>query len=156
MGRETDLRWGTEVGSRSHLVLVVEDRSDHLAVIEKVLGQRDDPCEVIAIASTQAAIDFLHHQNNAEQPRRPDLILMNVHISAGNGSALLTEIKADASLRRIPTILLTHRTDSDEILKSYQQQCNCYVIKPQELERLSEVISVIESFWLNIVTLPTE
>ncbi|MEL7070830.1 MAG: response regulator [Cyanobacteria bacterium J06634_6] len=153
---DADLRWMSEENERSHLVLVIEDQTAHIDAIEQVLSQSNTAREIVFIHSTQEAIDFLRGQNNHEQPQRPDLILMNIHISAGNGSTLLTEIKSDGALRRIPTILLTNRADTAEILSSYQQQCNCYVIKPQELTRLNEVISVIESFWLNLVTLPTE
>ena len=69
---------------------------------------------------------------------------------------MLNQVKSDVSLRRIPIIILTHLTDSAEMVASYQQQCNCYVVKPQDLTRLSEVVRAIESFWLNIVTLPVE
>jgi two-component system, chemotaxis family, response regulator Rcp1 len=152
-------------GERSRFILVIEDQLAHLEIIEQVLSESATACEIVAIASTQQAIAFLHRLETNPNPdlnsnlktdpvQRPDLILMNIHLIDGQGSDILTAIKSNQSLRRIPTILLTHLGETSEILSSYRKQCNCYIIKPQALTNLGEVIRAIDSFWLNIVTLP--
>lgn len=138
------------------LVLVIDDHHEHLPIIEQVFTNSVTPCQVVLIPNSRQAMDFLHHRGDYHQAPRPDLILLDTQLSDGNGQIVLSEVKTDASLRRIPTIVLSPIADPNSIINSYQSQCNSYVIKPQDLIHLTDVMQVIESFWLNIVTLPLE
>ncbi|MGD1853334.1 MAG: response regulator [Leptolyngbyaceae cyanobacterium] len=140
---------------RERLILVIDDHHDHLAVIKQVLADSTIPCQVFTVSSGSQAIDFLRHRGDYQQAPRPDLILLDSHLSDGNGQTVLSEVKTDESLRRIPTIVLSPTADRDSVINNYQRQCNSYVMKPQDLIHLQDVMQVIESFWLNIVTLPS-
>lgn len=141
---------------KSRLILVIDDQQEHLNIIEQVLINSTIPCQVIAISNSTQAIDFLRHRGSYHQASRPDLILLDAHLSDGNSETVLMEIKTDKSLRRIPTIVLSPKVDPHSVINNYQLQCNSYVLKPQDLTNLTDVMHVIESFWLNIVTLPLE
>ncbi|NEQ54437.1 MAG: response regulator [Leptolyngbya sp. SIO3F4] len=145
-----------ETSKRERLILVVDDHREHLEIIKQVLASSTIPCQVVTVPNSSQALDFLHHQGDYQQATRPDLILLDPHLPDGNGQSILLEIKTDASLRRIPTIVLSHTSEPNSILSNYQLQCNSYVVKPQDLIHLGDVMQVIESFWLNIVTLPLE
>lgn len=141
---------------RERLILVIDDHHEHLAIIEQVLADSTIPCQVVTVSNGDQAIDFLRHRGDYQQAPRPDLILLDSNLSDGNGQTVLLEVKTDTSLRRIPTIVLSPTADRDSVVSNYQRQCNSYVIKPQDLIHLQDVMRVIESFWLNIVTLPSE
>jgi chemotaxis family two-component system response regulator Rcp1 len=141
---------------KERLILVIDDQQEHLQIIEQVLANSTIPCQVVSIPNSSQAIDFLRHRGNYHQASRPDLILLDAHLPDGNSQAVLLEVKTDDALRRIPIIVLSPTADQSNVINSYQLQCNSYVIKPQDLINLTEVIQVIESFWLNIVTLPLE
>ena len=145
-----------ETPDKEKLILVVDDQPDHLQIIKQVLSESTVACQVVAIPSSDQAIEFLRHQGDYCQAPRPDLILLDVHLADGNSQSVLLEVKTDSSLRRIPTIILSPTADQNSILNSYQLQCNSYVVKPYDLVNLMDVMRVIESFWLNIVTLPLE
>ncbi|MEM9484790.1 MAG: response regulator [Cyanobacteria bacterium P01_F01_bin.116] len=139
---------------RERLILVIDNHPEHLQVIKQVLANSIVPCQVITLSDSNQVIDFLRHQGVHQQAARPDLILLDTQLSDGQGQTILLEVKADASLRRIPTIVLSPDANHVNVLNNYQLQCNSYVIKPQDLTHLRDVMGVIESFWLNIVTLP--
>ena len=145
-----------ETSQKERLILVVEDQPDHLQIIKQVLSESTVTCQVVAIPNSDQAIEFLRHQGDYCQASRPDLILLDAHLADGNSQSVLLEVKTDNSLRRIPTIILSPTVDQSSILNSYQLQCNSYVVKPYDLINLTDVMEVIESFWLNIVTLPSE
>ncbi len=145
-----------ETPEKERLILVIDDQPDHLQIIKQVLAESTIPCQVVSIPDTSEAIDFLHHRGDYRQASRPDLILLDTHLADGDSQTVLLEVKTDASLRRIPTIILSPMADQNSVINSYQLQCNSYVIKPQDLINLTDVMRVIESFWLNIVTLPLE
>lgn len=145
-----------DVEEQARLILVIEDQRDHLEVIERVFAQSQVSCQIEAIASTADGLAYLRRHGEYAHATRPDIILIDIGRLETEGEQFISAIKTDSQLRRIPTIVLTRLGDDDDILKSYQAHCNSYIIKPSDLNQLGEVVRSIESFWLNIVTLPVE
>ena len=69
---------------------------------------------------------------------------------------MLTDIKDDENLRRIPVVILTTSRAEEDIIKTYDLHANCYITKPVDLGEFIRVVRSIEDFWLTIVKLPTE
>ncbi len=136
------------------LILVVDDQCDHLQVIEQVLGDDANGPHIVAISTTTEATNFVLSQGKYAESGRPDIVLMNMRLADGQAKDLLTTIKTNPKLKQIPTIILTPDASKDDVLSSYQAQCNSFVVKPQDLNQLSATLQVIKSFWLNLVTLP--
>ena len=90
----------------------------------------------------------------AECPR-PDLILLDLNLPRKSGHEVLEEVKADASLRRIPVVILTTSQAEQDVLRTYDLHANCYINKPVDLDQFMTVVKAIEDFWLTVVRLPT-
>jgi len=71
-----------------------------------------------------------------------------------DGTEVLSIIKSDPELKRIPVIMLTTSSSERDILTSYDNYANCYITKPVDLERFMDVVRTIEDFWISIVKLP--
>ena len=56
-----------------------------------------------------------------------------------DGRQVLDFIKTDASLRTIPTIVLSISDEQSGVQKSYELQANCYLSKLQGLGRVREL-----------------
>jgi len=136
------------------LILVVDDQPDHLQIIENVLSDDTNNTQIVTISTTTEATDFILSQGRYTQSQQPDVVLLNMRLADGQAQTLLTTIKTSPKLRKIPTIVLTPDASEEEVLNSYQQQCNSLVVKPRDLAHLSKTLQVVKSFWLNIVTLP--
>jgi DNA-binding NarL/FixJ family response regulator len=50
-------------------------------------------------------------------------------------------------------VLTTSRAEQD-ILNTYNQHANCYIVKPVDLNQFMDVVQSIKSFWLAVVTFP--
>jgi chemotaxis family two-component system response regulator Rcp1 len=50
-------------------------------------------------------------------------------------------------------VLTTSEAESD-VLRSYQLHANCYISKPVDLNKFTNIIRSIEDFWLTVVKLP--
>lgn len=137
------------------LILVVEDNVDHVRIITDAFSE-NSKCQIVAIADGAQALEFLHRKGEYTAALRPDLILLDLNLTQKNGQAVLAEIKADPQLRRIPVVVLTLSANEEDVLKTYELQGNCYVIKSCDFEQLSQIVKRIEAFWLEIVTLPVE
>lgn len=139
----------------ARVILVIDSNADHVRTIEQALGESDEAYEMVAIASGQQALAFLHHESPYETAPRPDLILLDLNLPE-EGHAILAKIKEAPHLRRIPIVVLTLSDSGDDVFNSYTLQGNCYVVKSNHLEQLHQIVKQIEAFWLGIVTLPGE
>ncbi|MBM3709164.1 MAG: response regulator, partial [Actinobacteria bacterium] len=84
----------------------------------------------------------------------PGLILLDLNLPKKNGIEVLAEIKQDPELKRIPVIILSVSNQEKDIINTYNEHANCYIIKSVDLNQFLAVIKSIEDFWLNIVKLP--
>ena len=100
------------------------------------------------------ALDFLNRRGKHENAPRPDIILLDLNLPKKDGREVLSEIKNDESLRKIPVVILTTSKAEEDVLKSYDLHANCYVTKPVDLDKFIVVVQSIDRFWLTVVTLP--
>ncbi|HEY9881204.1 MAG TPA: response regulator [Leptolyngbyaceae cyanobacterium] len=138
------------------LILVVDTNSDHVRTIERALNENAGQYQLVAIADSDQALDFLHQRGNYETAARPDLILLELNLPEKDGQVVLADIKATPSLRRIPIVILTLSDRESDVFSTYSLQGNCYVVKSSDLEQLYQLVKRIEEFWLGIVTLPVD
>jgi len=71
-----------------------------------------------------------------------------------NGHEVLSFIKNQADLKKIPVIMLTTSSSATDILKSYNNDVNCYITKPIAAEDFINCVRKINHFWFQIVKLP--
>lgn len=143
--------------STPRLVLLLQSDPSHMHLIQAVLAEHETCPQVVAIADSHEALDFLRRQGQYEAAQRPDLILLDLELpGTAESHELLSTLKGDPRLRRIPIIVLTLSDHPEDIFKTYELQGNCYVIKPGDRDELAQTIQRIEEFWLRIVTLPAE
>jgi CheY-like chemotaxis protein len=69
-----------------------------------------------------------------------------------DGREVLARIKADPTLKGIPTIVLTVSESELDIITSYRLHASCYLSKPVELDDFNRLVNSINEFWLKKVT----
>src|SRR5690348_1429990 len=136
-------------------ILLVEDSPSDAFITREALKEAKTPNRVHLVPDGVEALAFLRRETNYSGMPRPDIILLDLNTPRKDGREVLSEIKADASLRVIPVIVLTSSTADSDIHKSYELHANCYITKPSTFDKFKEVIHSFESFWFNSVTLPS-
>lgn len=101
------------------------------------------------------ALAYLRQQSRYANSVLPDLILLDLNLPKKDGREVLAEIKADASLMKIPVVILTTSAAEEDIARAYSAHANCYITKPVDLDQFLRVVHSIESFWLTLVKLPS-
>lgn len=137
------------------LILVIDHNVDHVETVRQVLADHPNRYQLQVMDSGAAAIAWAQSAAGAQSAAHPDLILLDLHLPEQASFAVLTALKGDANLRRIPVIVLSDSEPTEEVFQSYFHQGNCYVVKNAHPQQLAATIQNIESFWLEIVTLPT-
>jgi chemotaxis family two-component system response regulator Rcp1 len=137
-------------------ILLVEDSPADIELTREALEDVKLANDLHVARDGVEALDFLHKRDGHEDAPRPDLILLDLNLPRKDGRAVLEEVKADPSLRRIPVVVLTTSGEDEDILRAYDLQVNSYIRKPVGLDRFVDVVRSLENYWLGIVTLPPE
>lgn len=101
----------------------------------------------------EEAVDYLRRRGSFMGAARPDMILTDMNLPKVDGLQLLEEIKTDADLRRIPTVLLTTSASPRDIVKAYDLHVNLCMTKPPEFDRFCETLRFVRE-WLALAELP--
>jgi len=133
-------------------ILLVEDNPGDVRLTEEAFRATDPTIQVHVAVDGVEAMEFLKQDGVYADVPRPDLILLDLNLPRMGGLEVLEQIKADDSLKIIPTIILT--TSKADIVESYQRHANCYLTKPIQLHEFESVVKIIDEFWLKTVRLP--
>lgn len=141
-----------------HIVMAEDDPDDRL-LTRRALKESRLANTLDTVENGEELMDYLHRRGpyaGDEAPPRPGLILLDLNMPRMDGREALKQIKSDATLRRIPVIVLTTSEAEQDILESYDLGVNAYVTKPVTFDGLVEALRVLGGFWFEIVKLPSE
>jgi chemotaxis family two-component system response regulator Rcp1 len=137
-------------------VLLVEDNPGDVRLTQEAFRDANRSIHVHVACDGVEAMAFLRREGAYAHVPRPDLILLDLNLPKMDGREVLAHIKADDSLKMIPTVILTTSEAEADISKSYQLQANCYLSKPVQLDAFENVVKSINDFWLTKVKLPPQ
>jgi CheY-like chemotaxis protein len=135
-------------------ILLVEDNPGDVRLTQEALKEGKILNNLHMARDGVEAISFLRREGENGTAVRPDLILLDLNLPRKDGREVLTEIKKDEELRRIPVVVLTTSRAEEDIIRTYDCHANCYITKPVDFDQFINVIKSIENFWLSIVKLP--
>jgi two-component system, chemotaxis family, response regulator Rcp1 len=139
---------------RSIRVLMVDDNPGDRMLTRELLMDSELQLELCEVESGEYALRFLRGEPPFQPSSGVDLVLLDLNMPGIGGKKVLQIMRADATLRHIPVAVLSTSTAQSDVLESYSNGANCYVVKPVGLTEFQKVVSVIEQFWFNVATLP--
>ncbi len=142
------------ISTRPIEILLVEDNPGDVNLTRIALADREINVNLSVVVDGVEAMAFLHHQGKYHQVIYPDLILLDWNLPRKDGREVLSEIKSDSRLQRIPVVVLTTSQADDDILRAYDLSANCFITKPVDFQQFVRIIRSIEDFWFSIVQLP--
>ena len=126
------------------LLCVEDDFSNRLVMkllVEKTLNVRD-------YAIFEDSVNFLSRVRDL--PKRPDIILLDIHVSPLNGFQMLQEIRGDSVYFNTKVVALTASVMNEEVERLRQSGFDGAIGKPISLSTFSIAIERImngESIW---------
>ncbi len=136
-------------------ILLVEDNAGDVRLTREALTEAKVANTLTVARDGVDALAMLRREGAYAGEPRPDLILLDLNLPRMNGCEVLTVLKADPDLRRIPVVMLTTSDAERDVLAAYNLGVNAYVVKPVDLERFFRVIESLDGFWLSVVKLPS-
>jgi two-component system, chemotaxis family, response regulator Rcp1 len=135
-------------------VLLVEDSPGDVRLTKEAFRATNGAVNLHVAADGVEAMAFLRRGGIHASSPRPDLILLDLNLPMMDGREVLSLIKADESLKLIPTVILTTSVAEADVTASYELQANCYLSKPVQLDAFESLVASINDFWLTRVELP--
>jgi chemotaxis family two-component system response regulator Rcp1 len=135
-------------------VLLIEDNPGDVRLTQEAFRESNIFISLHVATDGVEAMQFLRREGGYADAPRPDLIMLDLNLPKMDGRQVLTQIKADDSLKTIPTVVLTTSEAEVDILSSYQLQANCYLSKPVQLDSFENLVKSVGDFWFTKVKLP--
>jgi DNA-binding response OmpR family regulator len=118
---------------RKPKILVVDDDPDLLKALR--LRLRANNCDVISVSDGYSVI-------GAAQKERPDVIILDLGLPAGDGFVVLERLQQSDALSGIPVIVLTARDPQGNEARALKAGAAAFFQKPVDNEELLNVIRV--------------
>jgi CheY-like chemotaxis protein len=135
-------------------LLLVEDDPGDVVMTQEALEGSKLLHSLHTVSNGEEALAYLRQEQPFESEDRPDLILLDLNLPRLDGHEVLSIVKSDPDLRRIPIVVLTTSEAEEDILRSYDLHANAYVTKPVGFESFMSVIQQVDEFFLSVVRLP--
>jgi CheY-like chemotaxis protein len=147
-----------ENGSKREVtILIAEDDDGHAELIMDNLLESGLRNPLIRFRDGREALDFLFGPPAGDAPRREHgrayMMLLDIRMPKVDGIEVLKQIKEDPELKNMPVIMLTTTDDPREIRNCYALGCSCYVTKPVDYEKFSDMLTRLGLFLL-VVQVP--
>ena len=105
--------------------------------------------EVIVVRDGAEALDYLRARGRfaGRATRDPAVVLLDLKMPKVTGIEVLEQVRADASLRHIPVVMLTSSREEKDVVRSYELGVNAFVVKPVEFGEFFQAIRDLGMFW---------
>ena len=129
-------------------IIMIEDDEGHARLIEKNIRRAGVTNTIHHFSDGTSALEHLFRDKRATEDEHPHplLILLDLNLPDMSGIDVLRRVKEDATLRRVPVIMLTTTDDKLEIQRCYDHGCNVYITKPVIYHNFAEAVRQLGLF----------
>jgi len=138
-------------------ILIVEDNpNDEELILLAFKKNNIDDVDLIIMPDGIDALDYIFYKGKYETctHKFPSLIILDLKIPKLNGIEILNQIKKDSTTNNIPVIILSSSPEKNDIINSYKNNVNSYLIKPIDFIEFKTLIHYIYKFWIQYNSLP--
>jgi len=128
-------------------ILLVEDNPADAELTELALRAAPMSTTLHTAMTGTDALNYLYRRPPHEESPRPGLVLLDLNLPGIDGNDVLSTIKGDPALRRIPVVVLTSSRRQADIDGAYDGHANSYVAKPSDFRSLEDVLSHLCDYW---------
>jgi CheY-like chemotaxis protein len=138
-------------------ILLVEDEPADAELIQRALRSAGLVNPIRVLSDGEAALDFLLGRElyaDRESYPLPQLVLLDLKLPKVSGLDVLEKVKSSDVVRRIPIVVLTSSTQSEDVNHAYDRGANSYLVKPVRFADFAKVAAEIKLYWTLLNTPP--
>ena len=134
-------------------IVMVEDDEGHARLIERNIRRAGISNDIRHFLDGTSALEFILSSVDGPLSNGPALVLLDLNLPDMSGIDILTKIKQEPKLKRMPVVVLTTTDDKAEIQRCYDLGCNVYITKPVNYESFADAIRQLGLF-LSVIQVP--
>ncbi len=130
-------------------VLLVEDSVADAEMTIDALSEAHLANPVVHVEDGVECLDYLYVRGAwaEREPGDPAVILLDIKMPRMSGLDVLTRMREDQHLRRIPVVILSSSREETDLARSWDLGANAYVIKPVDVDQFFEAVRTLGRFW---------
>ena len=142
---------------RRRPILVVEDNPIDQELIGLAFKRAATENPVITVSDGAEALSFLKGDSPGERRRASDfpaVIILDLAMPRMDGFEFLRRLKAEASLARIPVVVLTTSQFDGDLNQSYALGASSCLTKPGDFAQMVKIAREVDSYWCRTNRIP--
>ncbi len=131
------------------VVLLAEDSLADAEMAMDALAEAHLANPVVHVEDGVDCLDYLYMRGAwaGRGPGDPAVVLLDIKMPRKNGLDVLTEMRSDERMRRIPVVILSSSREETDLARSWDLGVNAYVIKPVDVDQFFEAVRTLGRFW---------
>jgi CheY-like chemotaxis protein len=132
-------------------VLLVEDNTKDVLLIQRAFRRAEVSINLQVVNDGDAAVDYLAGQamfHDRNLYPLPILVLLDLKLPRRSGPEVLTWLRQQPLLKRLPVVVLTASKEYADINHVYDLGANAYVVKPFAFDDLVQIVQTLNLHWL--------
>ncbi len=130
-------------------ILLIEDSVADAEMALDALSEAHLANPVVHVEDGVECMDYLHARGAWEdrQTGDPAVVLLDIKMPRMSGLDVLTEMRANEKMKRIPVVILSSSREESDLARSWDLGANAYVIKPVDVDQFFEAVRTLGQFW---------
>ncbi|KRE88728.1 two-component system response regulator [Frateuria sp. Soil773] len=130
-------------------ILLVEDSMADAEMAMDALREANLANPVVHVEDGVDCLDYIYCRGQWEgrEPFDPAVVLLDIKMPRMNGLDVLTQLRADERMRRLPVVILSSSREESDLARSWDLGVNAYVIKPVDVAQFFEAVRTLGQFW---------
>ena len=130
-------------------ILLVEDSMADAEMAMDALREANLVNPVVHLEDGVDCLDYLYARGAWSDRERiePAVVLLDIKMPRMNGLDVLTQMRGDDRMRRIPVVILSSSREESDLARSWDLGVNAYVIKPVDVDQFFEAVRTLGQFW---------
>ncbi len=138
---------------RTKKVLVAEDQPMDICLLQRAFAQARMPITVYYVEDGQEAIDYLSGEKeygDRDLHPLPDFLLLDIKMPRLDGFQVLRWLRNQPGLKRLPVAMFSSSDLANDVNRAYELGANSFLVKPQDPDRMSDLVRRLEDYWLEL------
>jgi two-component system response regulator len=130
-------------------ILLAEDSPADAEMALEALQSANLANPVVHVEDGVDCLDYLRRRGvwAGRSPEDPAVVLLDIKMPRMDGLEVLTAMRADEHLRRVPVVVLSSSREERDMVRSWDLGVNAYVIKPVDADQFFDAVRTLGQFW---------
>ncbi|MBU7582659.1 MAG: response regulator [Nostoc sp. TH1S01] len=137
--------------STGETILLVEDNPQDILLVQRAFRKAGITNPLQVVNDGDAAVFYLAGEavygDRGLYPL-PALIMLDLKLPRRSGAEVLTWLRQQPGIKRLPVVILTASQEYIDINHLYDLGANAYMVKPVAFDDLVAIVTIINQHWM--------